>query len=663
MVSVRRLLRCCVVLVVLALGACPLPASAQDLAMADQQEVLESREVVVSATKTPVPVSQVTSAVEVITAEDMKKQNMKMVIDALRLAQGLAVFSNGGPGTTATVRMRGASDNQTLVLIDGAIMNSGTLGSYDFAHLTVDNIERIEILRGAQSMLWGSDAMGGVINITTKKGEGPLTAGGFVEYGSFASIREGGTASGKQGPVDYSFSLSRWDMSSFSAVNYRRGAAERDGYHNWQGSGRVGVDLPHDGRLDFNFRWINADVALDNISATSPQDVFGSKLRSQQLVFSGSYSQVLTDWWSQKLTLSRSQDGSLFIPGTLQRNVNTGAFSVPFGSINETRVLSNRIEWQHDIKLTEMLLITTGYQFREQQGENDTGLTNRVLSSNAGFAQAQFNLWDRVMATAGIRQDSYNVFGDATTYRLTGGYLHKETDTKVRTSYSTGFRAPTMNELYFPNFGNPNLGPEKSQSMDVGVDQYFLSKHLKISGGFFWNRYRNLIVTTNDPVFCAPFSTFGFCPQQLGDASTKGWEAGLSYTYSSDRPFLKGITVQAQYTNTLTRDLDTGSRLPRWPTDQWSTIIGYQPIDAFWVTLTGRYVGSRFNTTGERQNLKPFDVWSLAATYDVTKQVQAYLRAENLFNEKYEEIASAGTPIRSIFVGLRVAFNAQPSGS
>jgi vitamin B12 transporter len=630
-----------------------------EVASADQPDVIETREVVVSATKTPVPVSRVTSAVEVITAEDMKKQNLRTVVDALRLAQGLAVFSNGGPGTTSTVRIRGGTDTQTLVLIDGAIVNSGTLGSYDFAHLTTDNIERIEILRGAQSMLWGSDAMGGVINITTKKGQGPLKAGGFVEYGSFATIREGGSVSGKQGLVDYSLSLSRWDTSSFSAVNYRRGATERDSYRNWQGSGRIGVELPHDGRLDFNFRWINADVALDNLSATSPADVFGSKIRNQQFMFSGSYNQPLTSWWSQKLTLSRSQEASLFIPGTLQRSLVSGAFSTPFGSNNETRVLSNRIEWQHDFRVTDMLLLSAGYQFREQQGENDSGLTNRVLSSNAGFAQAQFNLWDRVLATAGVRQDNYNVFGDATTYRLTGGYLHKETDTKFRASYATGFRAPTMNELYFPNFGNPLLGPEKSQSMDAGVDQFLLSKRLKLSGGFFWNRYRNLIVTTNDPVFCAPFSTFGFCPQQIGDASTKGWEAGLTYSYSSDSPFLKGVVAQAQYTNTLTHDLDSASRLPRWPVDQWSLMVSYQPIDPLWVTLTGRYVGSRFNTTGERQNLRAFDVWSLAATYDVTKIFQFYVRAENLFNEKYEEIASGGTPIRSIFGGLRVTFGGE----
>ena len=631
-------------------------ASASAEEPVEPEPVVQAEEVVVSATKTPVPVSHVTSAVEVITAQDMKKQNIRHVADALRLAQGLAVFSSGGPGTEVNARIRGANSSQTLVLIDGAIMNSGTLGSYDFANLTTDNIERVEILRGAQSMLWGSDAMGGVINIVTKRGQGPFSATGFLEYGSFASLREGGTVSGKQGIVDYSLSLSRWDTSSFSAVNYRRGATERDSYRNWQGSGRIGVDLPHDGRLDFNMRWMNSDTQLDSVSATFPSDVYGSKMRSQQYVFSGSYEQPITGWWSQKLTLARSQEASLFLPGTLQRSLLDGTFSTPFGSPNETRVIANRLEWQHNFQITKLLLLSAGYQFREQQGENDTGLINSILSSHAGFAQAQFNLWDRVFATAGVRHDSYNVFGDATTYRLTGGYYHTETDTKLRASYSTGFRAPSMNELFFPNFGNPNLGPEKSQSMDVGIDQYFLSKQLKVTGGFFWNHYRNLIITTFDPAFCAPFSTFGFCPQQLGEASTKGWEAGLSYTYSSDRQFLKGMVVQAQYTNTLTRDLEAHTRLPRWPTDQWSASVSYQPIDPLWITVIGRYVGSRFNTTGEQQNLRAFDVWSLAVTYDVTKRMQAYLRAENLFNEKYEEIASAGTPIRSIFGGVRVSF-------
>ncbi len=615
--------------------------------------VVQTEEVVTSATKTPVPVSHLTSAVEVITGEQMQEQKYKTVVDALRLAQGLAVFSSGGPGTEASVRIRGGNTSQTLVLIDGAIVNSATLGSFNFATLTTDNIERVEILRGAQSMLWGSDAMGGVINIVTKKGTGATTASSFFEYGSFNSIREGGALSGKKGPVDFSMTLSRWDFTGFSTTDYRLGAAERDSFRNWQGSSRLGVDLPKDGRLEFDFRWMNGSTGLDNVSAP-PRDVFASKQKSNQFIFSGNYEQSITRWWNQKLTLARAQEASLFLPGSLQRNLITGALSVPSGSPNETRVLSNRLEWQHNVQVVDPLLLTFGYQFREQQGANDTGLTERIVSSNAGFAQAQLNLWDRVFGTAGIRQDNYNVFGDATTYRLTGGYLHKETDTKLRTSYGTGFRAPSINELFFPNFGNSNLKAEKSQSFDAGVDQELFGKRLKLSGGYFWNRYRNQIVTTFDPVVCAPFSTFGFCPLNVASSSTKGWEASFAYKQTLDLPFFKAFDIQGQYTNTMTRDQSNGSRLPRQPVDQWSLQVGYQPIEPLHMILTGRFVGTRFNTTGDRQNIGGFDVWNLTTNYTVNKQIEAYVRVDNLFNQRYQEILNAGTPIRSIYFGVRL---------
>ena len=617
-------------------------------------DVLEAQEVIVTATKVPTPMSQMTSAVEVITEETIQRQKFKTVAEALRLSQGLTVFSNGGPGTDTSVRIRGGSNTQTLVLIDGAIVNSATQGYYNFANLTTDNIERIEILRGAQSMLWGSDAMGGVVNIVTKRGTGSPQASAFFEYGSFLSIREGGNVAGQKGPVDFSFALSRWDFTGFSAVNYRLGAAERDAFRNWQASSKIGITLPHEGRLEFAFRWLDSHVNLDNIS-NPPRDVFGSKTRDRELIYTGTYDQRITNWWSQKITLARDEDQSLFLPGTLQRSLITGILSRPFGSPNETRTLSNRLEVQENVQVGKPLLLTVGYQFREQQGENDTGLSTKIVRSNAGFAQAQLNLFDRVFATGGIRQDSYNVFGDATTYRLTGGYLHRETNTKVRSSYATGFRAPAINQLFFPNFGNPNLGPERSQSMDVGVDQGLLGDRVRLSLGYFWNHYRDLIVNSlNDPT-CAPFSTFLQCPLNVGSATTKGWEAGATVSLVRDRPFIKNLEIQGQYTNTLTRDLSNALRLPRWPVDQWSALLSYQPIDVLVVTLAARYVGSRLNDTQNRQSQRAFDVWSLAASYDATKRIQLYIRVENLFDEKYEEILNAGTAGRSIYVGMKVA--------
>lgn len=647
------------------------PASAQEVAMADQPE-LETPDVVVSATKTPQPAKQVTSAVEVITGEEMQQRNIRTVVEALRWAQGLTVLQSGGPGTVANVRMRGGTAAQTLVLIDGAIVNSATDGAYNFADLTSDNIEKIEILRGSQSMLWGSDAMGGVINITTKRGRGKPTISGFAEYGSFVSIREGAGLNGKKGPVDFSGSISRWDMAGFSAINYRRGAAERDGYHNWQGSAKLGMDLPKDGRLDFSFRWLEGIVNFDGFAfnpatfASDPADVFGAGSRNRQYIFGGNYVQPITSWWSQRLTLSRATENLTSDGGTFQRNVVTGAFGpigFPFRSRIETT--SNRLEWQHNIQVGKPLLLTAGYQYREQKGSNTDLLTqtatfsDRILSSHAGFGEAQLNLWDRVFGTAGIRQDEYNAVGSATTYRVTGGYLHRETGTKLRGSYSTGFRAPTLNELFFPGFGNPNLQPEKSQALDAAIEQTFPDDRGSISVGYFWTRYRNLILSVFDPAECTAPGSFGFCAQNVGLAKAEGVEVSTKLKVLRDMPWAKNLDLHVHYTYAATQDISSGpdTRLPRWPLHQVTTIISYQPIARLLANLEGRYMGERFNNTGNQGPIQSFVVWNLSASYDVTKQIQAFLRAENLFNEKYEEILFFGTPIRSIFGGVRINYD------
>ena len=647
-----------------------IPASAvfaQEIVLADQEEVVETREVVVSATKTEIPVKQVTSAVEVITGEQMQQRKVKTVAEALRWAQGLGVFQSGGPGTTVDVRMRGGTPEQTLVLIDGAIVNNAALGIYDFANLTTDNIERIEILRGNQSMLWGSDAMGGVINITTKRGRETPSLSAFSEYGSFNTIREGASLSGKKGPVDFTGSLSRWDTAGFSAINYRRGATERDGYHNWQGSVRLGVELPKDGRLEFSFRWLEGIVSFDGFStAGNPADVLGAGSTSRQYVYAGSYTQPITSWWSQKLTMARATDNLTSHSGTVEQDVVTGVIE-PVASFNmfntDLSTTSNRIEWQNNFQVGKPLLLTAGYQFREQIGENNdllipaNTIPNKIVSSNAGFADAQLNLWDRVFGTAGIRQDEYNVFGSATTYRVTGGYLHQETGTKLRGSYATGFRAPTINQLFFPGFGNPNLQPEKSQGLDVAVEQSLPNDRGTLSVGYFWTRYRNLILSVFDTATCPP--PFFFCAQNAGLARAQGVETSAKLKLYRDQPWIKSLDLQFQYTYTSTNNLTGGqdTRLPKWPLNQWSTILSYQPIEPLRANLEGRFVGQRYNTPGNIQSIPSFLVWNLSATYDVNKHIQVYTRIDNLFNEKYEEVLFFGTPIRSVFGGMRMNFD------
>ena len=621
--------------------------AAQEVAMAD--EPLEVGEVVVSATKTPVPITQVTSAVEVIKGEELEQKKIKTVVDALRLSQGTAVFSNGGPGTNATVRIRGANSAHTLVMIDGAIVNSPTSGDFNFANLTAENIERIEILRGAQSMLYGSDAIGGVINIITKKGKGPFTGSAFLEYGSFATLREGGQVSGTKGPVDYAFSLSRWDTSSFSVANYRRGATERDAFHSWQGSGRVGFTLPKGGRLDVTARWWNSDVNLDNVTTTSKFDVLGSKSTTNTLILSASYEQPLTSWWSQKLTVGQNNERLSFDPGAVRRNIETGAVStVSPRTLSNIEILNRRVEWQHNFQIGKPLLLSAGYQYRDEQGDNPSfqpaTSPTKILSSHAGFAQAQVNIQERVLFTAGIRQDSFNTFGDATTYRITGGYRHLETGTKIRGSYATGFRAPTINQLFFPGFGNPDLKPEESRGWDVGVDQFLWHDKVMVSVTYYHNHFDNLI---QNAVVGALLR-----PENVGEAYTQGWEAAFKIDVS------ERLSFRGQYTYTLNRDLTNGRRLARVPIDQASLGLSYRPIPALQLHLDYRFVGARNSDANNAPagKLGSFGVVSASATYDLNKTVQLFGRVENLGDQQYEEIVGYGTAIRSVYGGVKLTF-------
>ncbi len=616
-------------------------------------DVLE--EVVISATKTPVPVSQLTSAVEVIKGEELEQKKIKTVIDALRLAQSVMVTQTGGPGALATVFLRGAGTAQTLVVMDGVILNSPTAGLFDFANLTTENIERIEILRGAQSMLWGSDAVGGVINIITKKGTGPPTAGAFLEYGSFVTLREGAQVSGTKGPLDLSASVTQWDSNGFSAVNAQRGATERDGFHNFQTSARAGLALPGDGRLDVTVRWWKSRKDIDTAFGATALDVTGSKTLDHRLMVSGRYDQPITSWWSHTLTLARDRQFTFNLTGGAQRDVVTNVVSVPFGAGGNSNLetLNHRVESQHTFQIAKPLLLVTGYQFREGVADSpDFSTTSRskVISSHAGFADVQATILDRILFTGGVRQDSYNAFGDATTYRVTGGYLLKETGTKIRGSYATGFRAPTINDLFFPDFANPKLRPEKSKGLDVGVDQQFLNGRVQLSVGYFWNRFQDLIVFVASPNCPPDTAPFGSCPLNFRDATTKGWEMSARVALSDN------LTVQGQYSKTLTRNLDDGLRLARRPVDLASAGLSYQPIEPLRVNLEYRFVGGRANDAANTEKMPSFDVVNVSASYDVTKQWQVFSRVDNLFNKDYEEVLFFGTPTRSVFAGVKFTY-------
>ena len=377
--------------------------------------------------------------------------------------------------------------------------------------------------------------------------------------------------------------------------------------------------------------------------------MFGSKQTTRTLILSGSYEQPLTAWWSQKLTVGQNNEHIFFDGGAGRRNLDTGAVTILAPrTLSDIEILNRRIEWQHNVQVGKPLLLTAGYQFRDEQGDNPSFQPQtsavKIISSHSGFAQAHVNLQDRLLLTGGVRQDRYNTFGDATTYRVTGGFLIPETGTKLRGSYATGFKVPTINQLFFPGFGNPNLKPEESRSFDAGVDQSWLNGRVQASATYFWNRFHNLI--QNVPAGAL------LTPQNVGQAKAQGWEVSVQYAVS------RHLDVRAQYTQTLTRDLMTSRRLVRWPVDQMSVGFSYQPVQPVRLNVDYRFVGTRNNDANNSPGQKQgsFGVVNVSATYDVTKRMQVFGRIDNLLNQNYEEILFFGTPIRSVYGGVKLIF-------
>ena len=335
--------------------------------------------------------------------------------------------------------------------------------------------------------------------------------------------------------------------------------------------------------------------------------------------------------------------------GSVRRNIETGVVNqLSPRTLSDIEILNRRIEWQHNFQIGKPLLLSAGYQYRDEQGDNPSfqpaTSPTKILSSHAGFAQAQVNLQDRVLFTAGVRQDSFNTFGDATTYRITGGYRIPETGTKFRGSYATGFRAPTINQLFFPGFGNPDLKPEESHGWDVGVDQSLWQDKLFLSVTYFHNDFENLIQNVVAGALLRP--------ENIGEARTQGWEASFKVDVTQQ------LSFRGQYTYTSNRDLTNGRRLARVPIDQASLGVSYKPIPALQLHVDYRFVGARNNDANNAPagRLGSFGVVNASATYDINRTVQLFGRVENLGDQQYEEIIGFGTPIRSVFGGVKLTF-------
>ena len=551
-----------VMIVVMSGSSSVLPAGAQETRQVDP--------VVVTATKLAEPRSQVGATVTVITEEELKTYNYVTVDDALRQVPGLEVQRSGSTGKQSQVRIRGTSTQQVQVLIDGERVKSPTAGSFDFSDLSLDQISRIEVVRGPQSTLHGADAIGGVIQIFTKRGQGPFSAYASSEVGNYDTIRERAGFSGSYKIFDYSFGAS-WLESN--------GQFPNDGMEQRAIVSRVGLTLPADGHIGLAFRYnlTKNDLPFDGSTPVPFSPFFvldrDARQQSETTTLSLIWDQKPVEWFEVHARVSGFWNRLGFQdPFTL--NDTRIPFNFDFAD-TRSQIDTNRreVELLGAFHIRKWNTLTVGIEHDYEYGRNfSSGFAgpgtaskfSKQIDDFAYFFQNELRLFDRVIVSGGRRHDDHSVFGGATTSRF-GLVVHvPETDTRVRGSWGEGFRAPTINDLFFPGFSNPNLKPERSESWEAGVDQGLFKKRVRLGATYFENKFDDLI----------QFVQVGglFRPENVAKAWTQGEEVTIEI-----EPIDK-LLFTANYTHVETKDFSTRGELRRVPHHVGNIGVTWTPI-------------------------------------------------------------------------------------
>jgi vitamin B12 transporter len=620
------------------------PSSAQP-----QMPVPRLDPVVVTATRTETPLKETSTSVTIITEEEIQQQQAETVAEALRTVPGVEVAQSGSRGTTTSVFIRGAESDQTLVLIDGVEVNSVTLGAFDFSNLTTENIERIEILRGGGGTLYGSQAVGGVINIITKKGEGVPTASVAAEGGNGSTHREVLSFSGAKGILSFSGAIANIDTDGFRPFN--------DGYRNFSSNLRLDVTPIPQGTVRGFFRYSDVKTGLfNNKNYLGVPDPNARQLENFALV-KGEWEHVPVNSFTYRLAGSYVKDNQRFFDEPDQFD--------PFGSgISRIPVEIVTGEFQGNYSWREVSITTFGFEFEEKSADvqsNFGGFRSEFDKSRYNFAsymQERLRLLnERLFLTAGFRVDDNEDFGTHVTPSWSLAYVIPQTGTKLKGGFAEGFRAPNFNELFFPNFGNPDLGPERSSEWDVGFEQNFWGQRFSLETTYFSRRVKDLIegvLISLDP--------FKFEAQNKGRVDVQGVEVIPVFRV------LPGLTLSGNFTYL---DFDTkDGRLLRRPRTQGAVQVNYQrPVlrgtdDLLTLNLNLDVIGDRDDIdplSGFRTN-PMYARTDVAVSYTFPSrlfsfsQVTVYSKIQNLFDRDYQEALGFRSPPLNYLAGVRVTF-------
>jgi len=623
-------------------GAIALIASA-----AAAQEVRQVDPVVVTATKIATPAEQLGASVTVIPGEEIDARRYPTVDETLRGVPGAEVRRAGSFGKFANISIRGANASQVQVLVDGMRVKSPTLGQVDLSDLSPELIDRIEIIRGPQSTLYGADAIGGVVNIITRGGRGPFTLWTTQEVGNYEILRSAMGFSGSKDIFSYAFDVGHFESN---------GQTPNDGVNqNWLNT-RLGLALPGNTTLSLAVRWNQTDTGVPIEFVANPQPIVptidtNTHQSTDTLIINLAAHTRPVAWWESEMRVGRYWQRQRFVDPPDKFPCPPITFGPPCDFPGLFKVERREVEWLNHFHVGTWSTSTFGIEYRwesaDVQGTSGFGPTTETVS---GLFQQQFRFFDRLFMSAGVRVEDNDVFGRSVTERGSLSFLIKETGTRIHGGAGSGFRAPTFNDLFFPGFSNPALKPETSFSWDVGVEQKLWANRIRLDATVFKNSFTDLIRC------CVPLAVPPFvATANIGRARSEG----LEFTGAVD--LLDNLTAALTYTYTETRDLDANTWLPREPRHRWNARVTWQPVKPLllwtnfyiqtrqWESLGNIYASgyTRLDVGGDYRILER---WGLVKYVDLTARIQ------NVANESYQEVR--GFPALGITAigGVRVAF-------
>jgi len=589
---------------------------------------------VVSATKTKQSIKDVTSNVSIITQEEIEERHYQSVADALKTVAGINYTSNGGLGATTSINLRGAGNNRTLILIDGIRYQdpSNTSGA-SIQHLMIENIKRIEIIKGAQSGIWGADASAGVINIITKEPKNGLHASGYTEAGSFLTKKFGASASYKKDKFDFQVNVDRIISDGFSVQAPKDKDVddyEDDAYRNTTLNLKAGYNITDAARVSINVIDINANKEYD--SYANPNDTAMQSDVSDQLygvTFTQKYKNHNITLKAERSDYERKEIGTVASWGV--ENVKK------FEGTKDNFELMDKIQYNKK----DFFLLGMGMSSDEVEYILTNNETHKKTNRDKFIYATNSNKISSLVLTESIRHDNYNNFENKTTGKIGIKYNFTK-DLYATSNAGTAYNVPNIMQELNPWGGtNSDLNPEKTKSFDVSFG------YKNFQATYFYNKIDNLI-EWYDP------DGWGGTPAIYKNLDGESIFKGYEFTYTQD--FAQSVYVTLNY-NILSAKDKNGKELARRPHTTFKASINYYVNDDFSISAYGEYIGERFNGA-DKSGVQTgrYTVVNLASNYDVNKNFAVYAKIDNLFDKKYQVVDGYATAPLSGYIGLKAKF-------